>query len=224
MSTLHQDATTFSGSSFHSNSFWGEGTFSTANDRLILHWAGEGSEQYDILFGYSYSKMLIGGMVYIRVSPNFLQAHRLLIERVGQMNASLFPISMFTWNEASQTLTLRSPVRGFTGTGLGITHSPITFSKEMEVRFQGRQIVGAQWRYVYSVADSWFQVGSPSWANPIMSNWFTTAVSDNGVTGSGINGVINTLIHFQRLQVNDTYTFRRGGGSNATLTLRQVNW
>jgi hypothetical protein len=155
---------------------------------------------------------------------NFLQAYGIFIEQVGQMNANLFPQDRFNWNNATETLIFKSRERAFTGTDWGLISSPIAFYKEMEVRFHGREIVSVRWRYVYISADLWFQVGNPSITNPIMSEWFSTAVSNNSVSGTGINAVINTLIHFEMLRVNNTYTFRRGGGSNTTLTVREVGW
>ena len=151
---------------------------------------------------------------------NSSEAYGLFIERVGRINAELFPQNRFTWNTAAETLTFWSRERQFTGTNWGLILSPISFYKEMEVWFQGRDIVGAQWRYVYTSADEWFQIGIPSRQNLIRSNWFNTAVPNNNVAGTGINGVINTLVHFESLQVSSTYTFRRGGGSNTTLTVR----
>jgi len=149
---------------------------------------------------------------------NLSQARGLFIESVGQMNAGFFPLDRFTWDDVTETLSFRSRARAFTGTGFGLTHSPISFYKEMVVEFDGSLIWGAAWRYVYISADPWFQLGLN------VSDWFFTAVPGNGVTGTGMGGVINTLIHFERLQVNNTYTFRRGGGSNTTLTVRQVAW
>jgi hypothetical protein len=153
---------------------------------------------------------------------NLSQAYGVFIEQVGQMNAGLFPQEKFAWNNATETLSFKSRERAFTGTDWGLINSPISFYKEMEVRFYGREIVNIRWRYVYTSADLWFQVGSPSNTNHIMSDWFDTAVPNNNVSGTGINGVINTLVHFEMLRVNSRYTFRRGGGSNTTLTVREV--
>ena len=150
------------------------------------------------------------------------RARQLFLDRIGQINANLFPENVFTWNHSNETLTFISNTIRFTGTDWGWIDSPIVFYKEMEVRFRGSEILRSQWRYVYVSADPWFQIGNPSTENPINSNWSDTVISDNNVLGSGTDGVFNTLLHFQRLGVNNKYTFRRGNGSNTTLTVREV--
>lgn len=147
-------------------------------------------------------------------------AYRAFIEKVGRMNAEYFAPYNFRWNNATETLSYGSTVLYFTGTDWGFVHSHITFYKVMELQFRGRNIVGAQWRYVYLSANSWFGVGNPSQENPVYSNWYTTAVPNNNVSGSGVDGVINTLIHFDvRLGLGDEYRFIRGNGSITTLTV-----
>lgn len=155
---------------------------------------------------------------------NLSQAHRLFIERVGRMHADIFPQNRFTWNNANEILTFKSRGRDFTGTDWGFIHSPISFYKEMEVYFLLGNIIDAQWRYVYTSADPWFQIGgSPSVQNPLRSIWFNTAVPNNNVTNDWRGGgVINTLVHFESLYTGAKYTFRRGEGSNTTLTVKAV--
>jgi hypothetical protein len=156
---------------------------------------------------------------------NLSQAHRLFIERVGQMHAYIFSQDRFTWNNANELLTFKSRGRDFTGTDWGFIHSPISFYKEMEVYFLLGNIIYAQWRYVYTSADPWFQIGgSPSVQNPLRSIWFSTAVPNNNVIADDWRGggVINTLVHFESLGVGAKYTFRRGEGSNTTLTVKAV--
>ena len=93
----------------------------------------------------------------------------------------------------------------------------------MELGFLNGEIVSARWRYVYTHAVEWFQLGNPTARNPVRSNWSSNALTNNDVRGTGIVGVINTLIHFERLSRNDRYhRFQRGGGAQTTLTVRRV--
>ena len=93
----------------------------------------------------------------------------------------------------------------------------------MELGFIDGVIVSARWRYVYTRAAEWFQLGNPTASNPVRSNWSSNALANNDVPGTGRVGVVNTLIHFERLSRNDRYhSFQRGGGAHTTLTVRRV--
>ncbi|MCL1992373.1 MAG: hypothetical protein FWG66_05450 [Spirochaetes bacterium] len=155
---------------------------------------------------------------------NFEQAYSLFIGRVGQMNASFFPTERFFWDNENQILYFFSQTRDFTNTGaLGLVSRPISFFKEMAILFNEDRTIGQTlWNYVYVDAHSWFQIGNPSPESPVITDWFFDAVPNNNVLGTGIDGVINTLIHFESLDIGSSYAFIRGRGGNATITVTGI--